>query len=89
MFVIFMSETLIQTKSENEEKIKIIIQLKKDRNRKKIKWDPKVIDNEHLGRKKSKCCCSWNPSQCKKHSNEDVKDLNIPGNSGKQFKNNH
>ena len=74
-----MSETLIQIKSKTEEQINVIIKLK-SRNRKKIKWDPKVIDNEHLGRKKSKCCCSWNPSQCKKHSNEDVKDLNIPGN---------
>ena len=47
MFVISMSETLIQIKSENQEKIKVIIQLKKGRNKKRIQWDPKVIDNEH------------------------------------------
>ena len=29
---------------------------------KKVHWDPEVIDNEHLGRKKSKCCCIFHPS---------------------------
>ena len=77
--------TLQVSKTETQN----IIILKKRKLGKRIKWHPKVIDNEHLGRKKSKCCCSWNPSQCKTHNNEGVKDLNIPGNFGKKIKNNN
>jgi len=24
---------------------------------KRVTWDPRVIDNEHLNRKKTNCCC--------------------------------
>jgi len=34
------------------------LKLKKDeKDRKKVKWTNETVDNEHLGRKKSKCCC--------------------------------
>ena len=34
------------------------LKLKKDdKDRKKVKWTSETIDNEHLGKKKSKCCC--------------------------------
>lgn len=59
-----MSETYTIT----EEKIKIektlILKLK---NKRKIKWCPKVVDNEHMNKKKSKCCCT-HPSKCPHNS---------------------
>ena len=53
-----MSQTVVITKTQDKKNI--ILRIK---NRKKIKWDPKVIDNEHMNKKKSKCCCS-HPSKC-------------------------
>ena len=29
--------------------------------RRKVKWDKKVIDNEHLNKKKTKICCIFHP----------------------------
>ena len=56
-----MSETCTITENKIE---KIIIKLKKKR---RIKWHPKVIDNEHMNKKKSKCCCT-HPSKCPHNS---------------------
>ena len=58
-----MSETCTIT----EETIKIKKKILKLKNRRKIKWDPKVIDNEHMNKKKSKCCCT-HPSKCTHNS---------------------
>ena len=29
----------------------------KSKERRQVKWSTETVDNEHLGRKKSKCCC--------------------------------
>jgi len=29
----------------------------KSKERRKVQWTSETVDNEHLGRKKSKCCC--------------------------------
>ena len=52
---------MLQTITINKNKTKNIIFTIK--NKKKIKWDPKVIDNEHMNKKKSKCCCQ-HPLKC-------------------------
>ena len=52
---------MLQTITINKNKTKNIIFTIK--NKKKIKWDPKVIDNEHMKKKKSKCCCQ-HPLKC-------------------------
>ena len=39
--------------------------------KKKIKWKSNVIDNEHLCKKKSNCCCYYkpfDPSKFNKHN---------------------
>ena len=59
-----MSETCTITEETIKIENKIILRIK---NRRKIKWDPKVIDNEHMNKKKSKCCCS-HPSKCPHNS---------------------
>lgn len=33
----------------------LVLRLHKPRNDKKVKWDEAVVDNEHMGKKKSKC----------------------------------
>jgi len=36
------------------------LRLKKDgKEKKKVVWSTETVDNEHLGRKKSKCCCVY------------------------------
>lgn len=59
-----MSETVTSTSETQKIKKNLILKLKKI---KKIKWDPKVIDNEHMNKKKSKCCCK-HPSKCTHNS---------------------
>ena len=33
------------------------LRLKPDKKGRKVQWTSETVDNEHLGRKKSKCCC--------------------------------
>lgn len=35
------------------------LKLKKGKNDRQVKWTNETVDNEHLGRKKSKCCCQF------------------------------
>uniref|UniRef100_A0A182MRH4 E3 ubiquitin-protein ligase PPP1R11 n=1 Tax=Anopheles culicifacies TaxID=139723 RepID=A0A182MRH4_9DIPT len=35
------------------------LRLQKPRNGKKVQWTNGTVDNEHLNRKKSKCCCIY------------------------------
>ena len=32
---------------------------KKEKEKKRVGWSAETVDNEHLGRKKSKCCCVY------------------------------
>ena len=32
---------------------------KKEKDKKRVGWSAETVDNEHLGRKKSKCCCVY------------------------------
>jgi protein phosphatase 1 regulatory subunit 11 len=54
------SQTITQVQEKLNEVIHLILKL---RVQKHVSWDPDVIDNEHLGRKKSKCCCVYVPAQ--------------------------
>ncbi|XP_065325131.1 E3 ubiquitin-protein ligase PPP1R11-like isoform X3 [Gordionus sp. m RMFG-2023] len=35
------------------------MKLKKPQSKKNVKWDNKTVDNENMGKKKSKCCCIY------------------------------
>ena len=48
-------------------KTQLILKLKASH---KISWDKNTIDNEFLGRKKSKCCCT-HPNTLKKKYGEE------------------
>lgn len=47
------SET-VTTETDSVPTLKL--KLKKEE-RKKVQWTTETVDNEHLGKKKSKCCC--------------------------------
>ncbi|XP_054257601.1 E3 ubiquitin-protein ligase PPP1R11-like, partial [Macrosteles quadrilineatus] len=36
------------------------LRLKKPKSKKQVKWGEDTVDNEHLNKKKSKCCCIYN-----------------------------
>jgi len=47
-----------ETNDENSAPPTLRLKLKKDqKERKKVQWTNETVDNEHLGKKKSKCCC--------------------------------
>ena len=48
--------TATKQKEKEPSEPKQILVLKK-KPKKEIKWAEEVIDNEHMGKKKSKCCC--------------------------------
>ncbi|KAL5012562.1 hypothetical protein ScPMuIL_011113 [Solemya velum] len=35
------------------------LKLRKPKNDKKVKWTTETVDNEHMDKKKSKCCCIY------------------------------
>ena len=37
--------------------LKLRLTQTKQKERRKVQWSSETVDNEHLGRKKSKCCC--------------------------------
>lgn len=37
----------------------VVLKLKKPKSEKKVEWTSETVDNENLGRKKSKCCCVY------------------------------
>ncbi|XP_046642308.1 E3 ubiquitin-protein ligase PPP1R11-like [Daphnia pulicaria] len=55
------TQTSIQTEttSEKQEESTVVLTLKKPQTSKKVGWSQDTVDNEHLGRKKSKCCCVY------------------------------
>ncbi|XP_781077.4 E3 ubiquitin-protein ligase PPP1R11 [Strongylocentrotus purpuratus] len=38
----------------------VTLKLRKPKSDKKVVWKTGVVDNEHMGKKKSKCCCIYN-----------------------------
>ncbi|KAL7636012.1 UNVERIFIED_CONTAM: hypothetical protein RMT77_013830 [Armadillidium vulgare] len=51
------------------------LKLNKNEERKKVKWTNDTVDNEHMGKKKSKCCCVYvRPKAFNESSSEDDSD---------------
>jgi len=49
-----------QKREEERGEIPVLkLSLKKEEKKKKIQWTKETVDNEGLGRKKSKCCCQF------------------------------
>merc|ERR1711971_750839 len=52
------------------------LKLKKpdEKDRKKVKWTSETVDNEHLGKKRSKCCCVFVKKRAFGESDSDESD---------------
>ncbi|XP_036371902.1 E3 ubiquitin-protein ligase PPP1R11 [Megalops cyprinoides] len=71
------SETITETVQTNtppppqQEGRSLTIKLRKRKTEKKVEWSSDTVDNEHLGRRSSKCCCVYEkPRQFGESSSE-------------------
>ncbi|KAK6327936.1 E3 ubiquitin-protein ligase PPP1R11 [Coregonus clupeaformis] len=71
------SETITETVQINtppppqQEGRSLTIKLRKRKTDKKVEWSSDTVDNEHLGRRSSKCCCVYEkPKQFGESSSE-------------------
>ncbi|XP_018568631.1 protein phosphatase 1 regulatory subunit 11 isoform X2 [Anoplophora glabripennis] len=48
--------TVVETE-EQEQVPRVTLKLRKPRTDRKVQWSTETVDNEHLNKKKSKCCC--------------------------------
>lgn len=71
------SETITETVQTNtppppqQEGRSLTIKLRKRKTEKKVEWSSDTVDNEHLGRRSSKCCCIYEkPRQFGESSSE-------------------
>ncbi|XP_046371275.2 E3 ubiquitin-protein ligase PPP1R11-like [Haliotis rufescens] len=64
-----VTETIIQ---ESPPSPPLRLKLKKPKPDKKVKWTSETVDNENMGKKKSKCCCVYEkPRSFGESSSED------------------
>lgn len=57
-----MSETVTETTvtvTTEPENRSLTIKLRKRKPEKKVEWSSDTVDNEHMGRRSSKCECGW------------------------------
>ncbi|XP_061475108.1 E3 ubiquitin-protein ligase PPP1R11 [Rhineura floridana] len=53
------SSTVTETEVTEPENRSLTIKLRKRKPAKKVEWSSDTVDNEHLGRRSSKCCCIY------------------------------
>ncbi|GCB78242.1 hypothetical protein scyTo_0019380 [Scyliorhinus torazame] len=54
-----VTETVDGNPPADTENRSITIRLRKRKTNKKVEWTSDTVDNEHLGRRSSKCCCIY------------------------------
>jgi len=53
--------SVTETTEQKEESATLKLKLQKKKQTKKIQWTEDTVDNEGLGKKKSKVCCQYTP----------------------------
>jgi len=56
------STTVLENESQTDgqgESATVRLVLKKPKHSKKVNWTNETVDNEHMGKRKSKCCCIY------------------------------
>uniref|UniRef100_A0A4Y0BKH9 E3 ubiquitin-protein ligase PPP1R11 n=1 Tax=Anopheles funestus TaxID=62324 RepID=A0A4Y0BKH9_ANOFN len=57
---VLQNESIPGTSSSNHQDPPVLrLRLQKPRNGKKVQWTNGTVDNEHMNKKKSKCCCIY------------------------------
>lgn len=59
---------------ENPEENNVRLRLKKPKTEKKVIWREDTVDNEHMNKKKSKCCCIYEKPRPFGESSSDTDD---------------
>ncbi|XP_078052662.1 E3 ubiquitin-protein ligase PPP1R11-like [Augochlora pura] len=72
------TETVLETDvtdSVSQDVPTVRLRLRKPKSNKKVQWTQGTVDNEHLNKKKSKCCCIYEkPRNFGESSSEDSDD---------------
>jgi len=69
------SSTAVCIDQQNSETKKILrLKLKKPKPDKKVAWSSDTVDNEHMNKKKSKCCCIYEKPRRFDESSSDTDD---------------
>ncbi|XP_014220826.1 protein phosphatase 1 regulatory subunit 11 [Trichogramma pretiosum] len=67
------TETVVDGETQECQTLRLC--LKKPKSDKKVKWTQGTVDNEHMNKKKSKCCCIYEkPKKFGESSSEDSDD---------------
>lgn len=53
------SAVVVQESDERTAQPTMRLKLHKPKSKKKVAWSPDTVDNEHMNKKKSKCCCIY------------------------------
>ncbi|KAJ8934943.1 hypothetical protein NQ314_013102 [Rhamnusium bicolor] len=66
------TDMLLFINTEIKEVPTVKLKLRKPRTDRKVQWTTETVDNEHMNRKKSKCCCIYNkPRKFDESSSDD------------------
>lgn len=65
------SATLEQDPAECQRSPTVTLKLKKSEPDRKVKWGEDTVDNEHMNKKKSKCCCIYQKPRIFGESSDD------------------
>uniref|UniRef100_A0A7I4XWD0 E3 ubiquitin-protein ligase PPP1R11 n=1 Tax=Haemonchus contortus TaxID=6289 RepID=A0A7I4XWD0_HAECO len=49
----------VATETVTEEQTELVLRLSREPERPHVNWTTDTVDNENLGKKKSKCCCIY------------------------------
>ncbi|XP_021341420.1 protein phosphatase 1 regulatory subunit 11-like [Mizuhopecten yessoensis] len=70
-----VSDTIVEHEQPPNRSPNLRLKLRKPKNDKKVKWTTETVDNEHMNKKKSKCCCQYQkPRMFGESSSEDEDD---------------
>lgn len=69
------SSTILEQEQPRNQSPTLRLKLRKPKHDKKVKWTTETVDNEHMNKKKSKCCCQYQkPKMFGESSSEDEDD---------------
>ncbi|KAM3847588.1 E3 ubiquitin-protein ligase PPP1R11 isoform 1-T1 [Vipera latastei] len=71
--------TVTETEVTEPENRSLTIKLRKRKPSKKVEWSSDTVDNEHLGRRSSKCCCIYEKPRAFDESSTESEDEDDEG----------
>ncbi|KAL7986303.1 hypothetical protein Chor_011469 [Crotalus horridus] len=78
-FLDYLSIKPSSLRSSSQENRSLTIKLRKRKPSKKVEWSSDTVDNEHLGRRSSKCCCIYEKPRAFDESSTESEDEDDEG----------